>query len=215
MLQHLAPLFDYSDDIQAERDAESLEAHGIPCVLRHEHETFNPAFTLKTSLNAVHLLVPEEAVAEAREVLADNATPDIDRSLETVLAGWTDAELLEVAARPDEWHPATVAAAERLLERRGVVFTWGTRDENDLRRVAEIRRPVRGDPGWMAIGFALALAGGVGGVLMGLGYLRLTDRDPHGQPFAVYDPATQRRGWWMTVIGTVSALGWLGVGLLA
>jgi len=119
MLQHLTPLFDYSDDLQAEQDAESIEAHGIPCIVRHEHETFNPAFTLKASLNAVHLLVPEEAVDEARDVLATNAGRSIDSSLETVLAGWPDSELIEIAARPDEWHPATVGAAERGLDGAG------------------------------------------------------------------------------------------------
>jgi hypothetical protein len=214
MLQRLAPLYDYSDDIQAERDAETLEAHGIPCVVRHEHETFNPAFTLRASLNAVHLLVPEDAVDEARGVLGASAEAGIDPSLETMLAGWPDTELIDVAARPDEWHPATVAAAERVLERRGVLFTRETRDENDHRRVAQVRRPVRGDPGWLAIGFALALAGGLGGILMGLGYLRLTERDPHGEPYPVYDPPTRRMGRWMMLVGLVSAAVWLGVSRL-
>jgi hypothetical protein len=183
--------------------------------VRHDFETFNPAFTLKASLNAVHLLVPEEALVEARQVLAPDAASAVDPSLETVLATWPDGDLIEVAARPDEWHPATVAAAERALERRGVLFTWDTRRENDERRVATVRRPVRGDRAWMALGFFLALAGGLGGILMGTGYLRLTERDPHGETYPVYDPRTRRLGWWMLAIGVVSALGWAGFGLLA
>jgi hypothetical protein len=215
MLQHLTTLFDYSDDLQAEQDAESLEAHGVPCIVRPEYETFNPAFTLRASLNSVHLLVPDEAVGEARDVLAPNAGHSIDPSLETVLAGWSDGELIEIAARPDEWHPATVGAAERVLARRGVLLTLETRAENDARRVAEVRRPVRGDRGWLAIGFLLTFAGGLGGVLMGLGYARLTGRDPRGEPYPVYDHHTRRLGRWMSGIGMVSTLAWLGVGLLA
>jgi hypothetical protein len=48
-----------------------------------------------------------------------------------------------------------------------------------------------------------------------MGYARLTERDPHGDPYPVYGPATRRLGRWMSAIGMVSALAWLGVGLLA
>jgi hypothetical protein len=49
---------------------------------------------------------------------------------------------------------------------------------------------------------------------MGLGYLRLTERDPHGEPYPVYDPPTRRMGRWMMFVGLVSAAVWLGVSRL-
>lgn len=206
------PLFDYSDDLQAELDAETLEAHGIPCLVRHEYETFNPAFTLKASLNAVHLLVDPTVADDARRILRPQGDDEPGLSLEALLATWSDADLLEVARRPDEWHDATVETAVHVLARRGVTFSASAWGENDARRVAELHRARSGDRWWMAVGFVLALAG-LGGILMGLGYRFLTEIDPHGARYPVYDRRTRQRGSLMLLIGVLSATlqVWFGV----
>jgi len=205
-MQSPVPLRDYSDSYEAEKDAELLEAHGIACLVKHEYETFNPAFTLKASLNAVHLLVDPASHGDAARVL------DLRRtrapSMESVLATWSDEELMAVAARPDEWHAGTVAAAEILLDRRGVRLTDETGAENARRRATVTRSGQHGDPVWLTVGLLLAVAGGLGGILMGLGYRLLTQTDADGTTFPVYDRRTRGIGNWMVGLGTVSAVVW-------
>lgn len=209
----LVLLCDYTDDLEAGRDAHRLEASGIPCVVKHEHETFNPAFTLKSSFAAVHLLVPEEAVSQARTLLGLDQPEGNDDAVASFIADLSDEELLDVVARPDEWNAETVRAAEDLLQKRGRSPTESQKEALRAEWVRQERTSKRGDPVWMIVAALAVLGGGWAGFLIGLGYRHLKLRDATGARYYVYD---QRTRWWggiFMLAGAISALCWLAAGV--
>lgn len=212
MVEDLVKVFDYSDKFEAARAGEILEQHGIPCIIQHEHETFNPAFTLKSSFNSIHLLVACTMAQRAREILGSNdSSHDQEPATEAFLADFSDEELLEVVAKSDEWNEETVRTAERMLRKRGIEITDVEKVEMEYRRIIEIRKPQTGDPVWMAIAFLSILAGGIFGILIGMGYRYLKDRDPNGRRFYIYDDHTRWWGGLFMIAGIVSFVLWFVV----
>jgi len=196
----LVTVFSYSEPSEASRAAERLEAAGLRCVIRQEHKTFDPTFALRVPLQSVHLMVPASTAARAISTLqADSSEPVAPT--EAFLAEFSDEELKDVIARPDEWSPDVVTAASSLLQERGISVSDQEKVELAQSRAAELRRPEHGDPVWMAVGFTLAIVGGLFGILIGLGYHQLQTREPDGTKRYVYDRATRQRGLTMVLIG--------------
>ena len=194
MAEDLVKVCDYSDEIEAARAGEILEEHGIPCIIQHEHETFNPAFTLKSSFNSIHLLVASTMAQRAREILGNSGSShDPEPTTEALLADFSHKELREVVTKSDEWNEETVQTAERMLRERGIEITDVEKAEMEYQRINEIRKPRTGDPVWMTFAFLSILAGGIPGILIGMGYRYLKDRDPEGRRYYIYDDHTR---WW-------------------
>ena len=211
MPDNLVLLCDYTDDLEAGRDADRLEASGIPCVVEHEHETFNPAFTLKSSFGAIHLLVSEEAVSQARTLLSLDDIGGDDDAVACFIADLSDEELVDIVTRSDEWNAETVRAADGLLQKRGRSPVESEKEALRAEWIREKRTPQRGDPVWMVVAALTALGGGWVGFLIGLGYRHLKLRDATGAQYYVYDHATR---WWGGVfmfVGAISALSWLAL----
>ncbi len=196
-------LSDYTDPIEAGDAAATLDQHGIVCVIEREHETLNPAFTLKTSFGAIHLKVRGSEVSRAAEILQPEHAGQPASETDDLIADFTNQELLDVMAKPDEWDPETVRAADRLLWHRGVVVTDRERAELWERRLQEIRAPRPGDVRWIIVGFGLAFAGGIAGIFIGMGYRFLKARDPLGDAYYIYDEVTKGWGMLMMIVGIV------------
>ncbi len=208
MAESLVLLCFYSDDVEAARSADMLERHGIACVVQHEHETFNPTFTLSSSFNAIQLLVPAAAESRAREILGLTTMPGSNADTAAYLADLSESELLEITVRPDEWNEETVRVAEELLRGRNVNMTAPDKRLLHEQRLHDIRTPKRGHPAWMTLAFISILTGGIPGILIGMGYRYLRDRDPDGNAYYIYHERTRFWGGLVMVLGIMSLLAW-------
>lgn len=103
-------------------------------------------------------------------------------------------ELLDVVKKPDEWSAYDVVLARHLLHQRGL--TVGNDQMNALVRERLQTLAAHEPPSrfWLGVGYALALLGGLGGVLFGLHYAHDRKVLPTGQPVYTYDEPTRRHG---------------------
>ena len=212
MAEDMVRVCDYSDAIEAARAVEILEQHGIPHIVQHEHETFNPAFTLKSSFNAIHLLVPGTMAQRAAEIPGiHGSSHDPEPTTEAFLADFSDEELREVVAKSDEWNEETVRTAERMLRNRGIEIAEVEKAEMEYRRIIEIRKARAGDPVWMSLAFLGILTVGIPGILIGMGYRYLKGRDPEGRQYYIYNDHTRWWGGFIMIFGMVSLVLWFVV----
>ena len=195
----------YSDAVEAARAGDFLEERGIPCVIYHEHETLNPTFTLQSSFNAIHLLVPLKSVDLARTVLDLEDGAQVET--EDLLADFSDAELIDVVAHEDQWNTDTVRAARAMLSARGgdARATVPTdHAESDHPAI-----PQKAHPAWMALGFLSVASAGIPGLFIGIGYRYLKDSSPDGRRCYIYSPRTRAWGGALMIVSMLAFVAWL------
>lgn len=147
----------------------------------------------KADFGRVQNLLLRKAVVET---LTD-AEPD------HYLFGFSTEELIEIVRKPDEWSAFDVILTRQILHQRGVSVSDEQMQGLVQERFQALATHEKPASFWLGVGFVLALAGGLGGVLIGLNYFNDKKRLPNGQQVPTYDEATRRKGRLMLTIGGV------------
>ncbi len=187
---------------------ELLEQHGVAFETNYEPARFSAVFGKTTTAHFVVRL--QAADFEPVRQLEETANVQLLAELPSnhYLFGFTNEELMELLARPDEWNGLDVALASRLLRERGRDLSPEAVQRLRQRRVAELARPADSSRAWIAAGYGLALAGGLGGLLVGLHLFSHRRILPDGHRVPAFSAADQRHGRRIFVLGFVSALLW-------
>lgn len=137
--------------------------------------------------------------AEYRAAL-DQLAPD------HYLFSFTDEELFDLLAQPDEWSALDVALAGQLLRQRGRDVSPDTLRLLRQRRVAELARPAADHSARIVAGYLTALLGGVLGIVLGADLYFSRRQLPSGQYAPTYSAADRVHGLRILVLGAVMFL---------
>lgn len=209
MKEDLVTAHSFSDQEEAIEAAAVLKEKGIEHYIEEEKLAFDVTFAYKTAPYSIHLKVKASELQQALELIDAAMTSEerTDVTIENFMDEFTDEELEEVIYKRDEWNTQDVDRAEELLKRRGIAFSEGQKQSMWQQRLQEIRTPRKANTGWMIMGFAAALGGGLFGVAMGASYFFLRGRDPEGQRYYVYDKGARSAGFVMMLIGLAILIG--------
>lgn len=104
----------------AEEMGKVLEKEGIPYEIIHTRKYFDPSFAFNKVDPEINLRLRPEDFARARAVLeqyydeqVENTDPDY------YLFQFTDAELLELVSKPEDWGIFDHALARKIIKERG------------------------------------------------------------------------------------------------
>ncbi len=122
---------------------------------------------------------------------------------------FTDDELLEIVQKADEWSKEDYLLSMKILKERGKEVSDAQLEVYRQERLAELRREVRGNPGWVLFGFVVAILGGLLGIIMGWIYYTHKKTDSTGHRFFAYDAATRKKGRTMYIMGIVFFICWM------
>lgn len=100
--------------------------------------------------------------AEANQDAVARMSPD------HYLFGFSDAELMEILSKPDEWSNLDVALAGQLLRQRGRDVSPDTIRLLQVNRLREQAKPEESRTGWIVFGYLSALLGGFAGICIGI-----------------------------------------------
>jgi len=204
----------FNDPGLAAAVAAQLEADGIDCILEKEAPVFDATFAGNDFEPTTHLKVAPTNFTRAHtalEAFYQAQLPSMDPDY--YLFSFSDAELMEIVQRPDEWGHLDYVLAKKLLAEKGHLVTPALAEELKQQRMTELARPESTHPRQIFVGYVVAFAGGFFGLILGyiLGYL--TKTLPNGQRVYVYPPAERRHGKRMLVISAISFPFWLWMSL--
>jgi hypothetical protein len=137
---------------------------------------------------------------EANELRTANVDPN------HYLFGFTDDELFEVLVKHDEWNGFDVALAGKILRQRGRDVTPDAVRLLQQYRAVEQTKPESSQQMTVIAGYALALLGGIVGILIGLNLLYAKKKLLDGTQGPAYLEADRAHGFRIILLGFAVAL---------
>lgn len=139
-----------------------LEAQDVNYSLEEEAQSFNPTFSYVNTKEYV-VKVRAKDFELVNELLRQNANEDIgDVDNDYYLLTFSDAELMEVVTKADEWSAFDVQLARKLLAERGNALSDEKFSDIKRQRVKELKTPESSQLTWIVMGYIIA----VGGIIM-------------------------------------------------
>jgi hypothetical protein len=131
----------FNDPGLASAVADKLQAQQIDCVVEKVKPLLEPGFFRNTVEQTIHLKVRANDLDKAHKALEEYYR----RHLENVdpgyyLLSFTDVELLEIIAKPDEWGHFDYVLARTLLAERGLEIPDETVEQMKQQRLLQLAR---------------------------------------------------------------------------
>jgi len=189
---------------QAVEFAAWLNQNGIKTQLGDNIPSFDISFAGDTSQYQYEVQISPSEFERAEQVLStesENLRDEIDES--HYLYSFSDEELFDVLAKPDEWNKLDYKLAQEILERKGHSVDSARLNALKQTRMEELARPEKSRSFWIVIGYIWAILGGAIGIV--IGYLLLSSKKtlPNGDRVYLYNQTDRTHGWCMVLIGIV------------
>lgn len=185
---------------------EMLKSKGIDCKAANPAQNLNSSFGGVRNPYEVQVLVKTSDFTNAENALMEIAKQSATADNDHYLSAFTDAELVEIIEKPDEWSEEDYMLAQKMLKERGHSISDETLAKLRNARMEELRAPQKADEIWIYIGYVTSLMGGFLGIFIGWLYMTTKKLLPNGERVYAYDNSTRKNGRNMLVIGILSLL---------
>jgi hypothetical protein len=187
----------------AEEMSRILERAGIKCEITQSRQYFDPSFAFNKVDPDVNLKIKPEDFKQANQILKEYYEQQLEMvDKEYYLFTFSDAELIELVRKQDEWGSFDVELAKRILHDRGIEITDEIETEVEKQRLQELGKPEKASRFMIIGGYITALLGGFFGMLFGW-LLCTTKTLPDGQRVPMYTLEDRRHGQRMILIGFI------------
>lgn len=171
---------------------------------------FNPAFTFNNTY-ATFVVKLHGADFEWVRRLQEEANQEALATLspDHYLFSFSDVELFDLLAKPEEWSPLDVTLAGQLLLQRGRDVSADTIRLLRQHRVAQQVQPERNNSGRIRLGYLFALLGGFGAIFMGWELYSHKKTMADGRQVPSYTAHDRVHGLRIMTLGVASFILWI------
>lgn len=197
----------FNDKILAAEFIEMLKKNEILYEVEDSTQFFDPSYAYNEALAEIRIRLLPEDFSRADEMLASYYKPVLD-SLERDyhLYAFTDEELFDVVAKPDEWGIVDQLLAPRILKERGVELAPNVVAMLKKNRIQELEKPEEAPRYLLLIGYVTSLLSGIIGILIGWHLSFFKKTLPDGTKHYAYKERDRDHGTRMIFISAVVLL---------
>lgn len=143
----------FPDKQTAEDFAEILKQNGIAYEIEDDIQVFDPSFA-NNPLNRDYIITVKQSDFKTASLAYDEyfAKQLGDVPADYYLFAFTDNELQEILAKPDEWGSFDYSLAQDLLKKRGIEVTKEKTDRLKAERYKQLAQP-EGEPAKNIVGY--------------------------------------------------------------
>lgn len=186
--------------------AKGLEAtllkNNIECLLDNTSMPFDISFANNALNQEYRIKIKSEDFVTANNILENEAVIELQEvDPEHYLFDFSNEELMELIAKRDEWTDFDFLLAKKILGQRNVKLDMGELAYIQGKRLEELSKPEKVNPGWIYAGFLFALLGGIFGIIMGWFISSNTKTLPNGNTIYCYSESDRKKGKTMFMIG--------------
>lgn len=198
----------FNDPELANGIAELLKENNIECAVEDNRGKFFDVSFAYNSVNPDILLKlkPDDFV-KAEKTLEDYYDSHLEKTdKDYYLFGFSDEELMEIVAKPDEWGDFDHQLAKKLLKERGRDVQQDELDALQHKRIEELSTPDKASNTLIVCGYIFAVAGVLIGFILGLTLLKTSRTLPDGRRVPMYTEEDRRHGKRILILSTVVAV---------
>lgn len=206
-MKEFVPFQSFFTEEEAAPIIKTLEEKGIEYKVEKLKELLDPTITGHIVQHKIFLLLQSHDFSKANEALDDAIIKNISLlENDYYLFGFSNNELLEIIHKPDEWSRQDFLIARKILNDRGINIDDIAINSIKKERIRELGVQERGDIFWIAIGYLIAIIGGLLSLVIALPFVLSRKTLPDGRRMFIYDTVTRRHGRNMLIIAGVVIL---------
>lgn len=200
----------FGDKESAEQFIKLLEKNALESILEDNSSSLDASFGGGGFTNEYAVKILQTDFEKANRVLIEDSIADLSKiDSDYYLFTFTDQELRDIVAHPDEWNAFDFMLARKLLKERGQEVNETELAALKQQRIAELSRPEPRQTSAIIAGYIMAFLGGLLGIIIG-GYLFSHKKTlPNGQRISVYSEADRADGKRIFYIGIFFAVLWI------
>ncbi len=199
------------NDIELAKDiGEFLKAEGIPYELEDNKYLFDVSFANNSVNPDVSLKLRGADFTRAQSILREyyqKAAESVEQDY--YLFSCSNAELLEMLAKPDEWGEFDYCVAQWILKSRGQELSPELIGSLEEKRISQLSVPEPTNSDWVYRGYISAIFGGIFGIIFGYNLAYSKKTLLNGEQVYSYDEHNRKHGERIVRIGMVSFVFWI------
>jgi hypothetical protein len=174
--------------------AETLQKYSITYRIEEESTLFNPSFYADELSKDYAVKINAEDFITVNSILKTEERENINTvDKDHYLYDFTNAELIDLISKPDEWSPFDYQLATKLLNERGVEINDKRLAELSDKRLEELKKP-ESPQTWITLGYLLAFLGGILGIFIGWHLANYKKTLPNGEIIYGYTESDRSHG---------------------
>jgi len=137
-----------------------LDENHIEYDVEEESFRFAPSLVLSEAPTEYSVKIKSEDFEKVNELLKANEAQNVDGvEKDYYLFTFTDAELMEVVTKADEWSAFDVVLARKLLAEKGKEISDQKIEAIHQQRIEELKQPEPPQTFWVTVGYIIAFTG--------------------------------------------------------
>jgi ATP-dependent Zn protease len=180
-----------------------LEKNSIP----YQTEVFREridAVTMRPLPAEYNVKVPSDKFAQVFEILNDIASKEVfDVDKTHYLFDFTDQELYDILAKPDEWSAFDYQLSQRILKERGKEIDKDFLNSLRKTRIEDLAKPEEKQTNNVWVGYLFSLLGGLIGIAIGWNMMSSKKKLPNGEEIFSYQENDRKHGKRIMILGIV------------
>jgi ATP-dependent Zn protease len=180
-----------------------LEKNSIP----YQTEVFREridAVSMRPLPAEYNVKVPSDKFAQVFEILNDIASKEVfDVDKTHYLFDFTDQELYDILAKPDEWSAFDYQLSQRILKERGKQIDKDFLNSLRKTRIEDLAKPEEKQTNNVWVGYLFSLLGGLIGIAIGWNMMSSKKKLPNGEEIFSYQQNDRKHGKRIMILGIV------------
>lgn len=174
----------------------------------HESEIFNSTIdpaTFRPVEKDFVVRVKQSDFIKVNKILDEIALNNIQNvDKDHYLFSFSDSELYDILAKPDEWSAFDYHLAKKVLKEKGKNIDEEFLHSLKKARLEHLYKPEESQSTWIIIGYIMAFFGGLGGLAIGWHIMSYQKTLPNGEKIYVYQEKDRKNGKIIFYIGLVT-----------
>ncbi len=181
-----------------------LSENNIPYTTEEEAPVFDPSFSFREIVTEYAVKINAADFERVNQLLAESEKDNVNNAdKDYYLFTFTDAELMEVITKADEWSAFDNQLAQKIMADRGKSITDEQISRIKEERIEELKKPDAPQTSWIIIGYISAFLGGLIGIFIGWYLASYKKTLPDGQKVYGYTEHDRKQGQRIFFIGIV------------